>query len=119
MAVFPVLSTGAVCQYPARVIHQQAVQVLRYIDGSEQRFLQQGRQLRRWEIRLDLLSETEVSTLEKFFQTQLGDYSCFDFFDPFTNTLISQCVLGTPYLTSELLGIGTGSASCWVIETNG
>lgn len=118
MAQFPSLSSGAICQYPTRINYQHAVEVLRFVDGTDQRFLRQGRQFRQWEIRLDLLTEDELSALENFFDSRLGDYSTFDFPDPFSNTLVNSCCFGN----AEILGVRRdeyrGETSLWVVETN-
>ena len=118
MATFPLLSSGAVCQYPVKVVYQQGVEVLRYLDGSDQRFLRQGRQFRQWEIRLDLLSDDELASLEQFFEGRLGDYSSFDFMDPFTRRVVSNCYIGDPHLTGERGAGGKNSTSLWVVEAN-
>ena len=117
MATFPLLQSGAICQHPAQVTYQQAVQILRYIDGSDQRFLQQGRQLRQWEVRLDLLNEIELLALETSFRAQLGDYLPFDFLDPFTDTVVPQCVIGNSSMVTELLEGRRCTTSLWVVET--
>ncbi len=119
MSTFPLLNTGAISQYPTQIANQQAVQVLRYLDGSDQRFLNQGRQFRRWEIRLDLLTETEWHALEDFFGDQIGDYSSFDFVDPFSKSLVPNCVLGNPHIVGNFIDINRCATSLWVVETNG
>jgi hypothetical protein len=119
MAQFPFLQSGAVCQYPARVVYQQSVEVLRFMDGSDQRFLRQGRQFRQWEIRLDLLSDDELVKLEEFFESRLGDYSTFDFPDPFSNTLVNRCYFGSPEMISDRKEARIGGTSLWVVEVGG
>jgi phage-related protein len=119
MATFPALSSGAVAQYPVSVVYGQSVQVIRFLDGSDQRFLNQGRQYRRWQIRLDLLNESEMNQLEAFFLAQQGEYSVFDFPDPLSNQTVPNCRLGTAEITCDFVGIDRGSSTLWVIETNG
>ena len=119
MAMFPVLSSGAVAQYPVSLTLSQSVQVMRFLDGSDQRFLQQGRQYRRWRLNLDLLNESEMNQIQAFFVAQQGEYSVFDFPDPISNQIIPNCRLGTAGLVTDLLGIDKGSSTLWVIETNG
>ena len=67
MANFPVLSTGAVTQYPAACAYGRLGQAIRFLDGSGQRFIARGPMLRRWLISLDLLNELELSQIEQFF----------------------------------------------------
>jgi phage-related protein len=119
MATFPLLSSGAVTQYPTVLSTGQAVQVIRFLDGSDQRYLTQGRAFRRWQIRLDLLNETEMAQLEAFFLAQQGDFSSFVFPDPISETNVANCRLGAPGFVSAYLGVDVGSTSLVVIETNG
>lgn len=119
MATFPTLNSGAVAQYPVSVISGQSVQVLRFLDGSDQRFLNQGRQHRRWQINLDLLNESEISQIQAFFVAQQGEYSTFNFPDPISNQMIPNCRLGTAGLIADYIGISNSSTTLWVVETNG
>ncbi|MFL6352383.1 MAG: DUF2460 domain-containing protein [Bryobacteraceae bacterium] len=117
MATFPVLSSGAITQYPSPITIGQAAQVIRFLDGSDQRYLAQGTPLRSWEIRLDMLNEAEIQKVEEFFTLQRGDYSPFVFPDPFTGGDVQNCRLGAAALVSDFLGVDTSSTSFWVLET--
>jgi len=119
MAAFPLLSTQAVTQYPAPLSTGQGVQVLRFLDATDQRYLIQGRTYRQWEIRLALLNETEIQQIEAFFVSQQGDYGTFDFPDPFSGSIVLNCRIGAPTLSTDYIGVDIGSSSFWVIETNG
>lgn len=119
MADFPVLSSGAVTQYPTVFASGQAVQVIRFLDGSDQRYLMQGRTFRRWQIRLDLLNETEIAQLEAFFVAQQGDFAAFVFSDPISGTSVPNCRLAGPGLASAYVGVNVSSTSLVVMETNG
>jgi hypothetical protein len=119
MANFPILSSGSVAQYPALLATGQGVQVIRFLDASEQRYVSQPRALRQWQIRLDLLNESEIDQLEAFFAAQSGDYSPFAFPDPFSGAMVPNCRLAAPGFVSEYVGVGVSSTSFWVIETNG
>jgi len=119
MATFPVLSSGAVTQYPALIASGQGAQVIRFLDASDQRYLTQPRAYRQWQIRLDLLNENEIQALEEFFVAQSGDYSPFNFPDPFSGTTVANCRLASPGFVSEYVGVDVSSTSFWVIETNG
>jgi len=119
VATFPVMSTGAVVQYPALISSGQGAQVIRFLDASDQRYLTQPRVLRQWQIRLDLLNENEIQQLEDFFIAQSGDYSPFSFPDPFSGTAVPNCVFAAPGFLSEYVGVDVSSTSFWVIETNG
>lgn len=119
MANFPILSSGAVTQYPTPLTTGQAAQVIRFLDGSDQRYLTQGKMLRSWEVRLNLLNEMEVQLIEAFFTLQQGDYSPFIFPDPFTGINVPNCRLGAAGLVSEYVGVDANSISFWVLETDG
>ncbi len=119
MASFPLLSSGAISQYPTESFVGQSVAVIRFLDGSDQRFILAGRRLRRWRIDLTLLSDEEVFALESFFDAQKGQFSPFTFTDPASNTLVPNCRLADSEMTTEYLAGNAHSTSLWVIETNG
>ncbi len=119
MATFPVLSTGAVTQYPLGVTTGQSAQVIRFIDGTDQRYRTQGRMLRQWQIHLSLLNEDELTAIEAFFVEQLGGFSTFTFPDPYSGTAVANCRFGQDAFQLELEGVDASSMSFWVIETYG
>jgi hypothetical protein len=119
MTTFPLLNSGAVTQYPAPLTSGQAVQVIRFVDGVDQRYLMQGRTFRQWEIQLNLLTDIELQQLEAFFLAQQGDYTAFVFPDPISGTNVPNCRFGTSSLLTEYDGVNASSTSFWVIETNG
>ncbi len=119
MATFPLLSSGSVAQYPTFVSNGQATQVIRFLDGSDQRYLTEGRSYRQWKIRLDLLTEAEIAQLEKFFSAQQGDFSMFVFPDPISGTDVPNCRLASAGFTSVYVGVDVSSGSLVVMETNG
>jgi len=119
MAAFPILSSGAVTQYPTGLTSGQGSRVIRFLDGSDQRYLMQARALRQWQIRLDLLNETEIQQVEAFFTDVQGDYSPFTFPDPISGADVPSCRLAAPALVSEYIGVDNSSTSFWVIETYG
>jgi hypothetical protein len=119
MTIFPLLSSGAVTQYPTAVTSSQGVQAIRFLDGSDQRYLTQGKLLRQWQIRLDLLNEVEVQQLEAFFISQQGEFLPFIFPDPISGTSVPNCRIAAPGLVTEYVGVDTSSAELVVIETNG
>jgi hypothetical protein len=64
---FPALRSGAVAQYGSDRTRRFSTGVFRFIDGSEQRFPAYASSLKKWTIRLQLLSESELVQLEQFF----------------------------------------------------
>jgi phage-related protein len=119
MATFPLLSSGAVTQYPTESSVGQSVGIIRFLDGSDQRFLCSGRRFRRWQINLDLLSDEEIAALELFFSAQKGLFSSFMFTDPASNSQIPNCRFAISEMTAECLGPNASSTSFWIMETNG
>lgn len=119
MASFPLLSSGAVTQYPAALATSQGAQVIRFLDGTDQRYLTQGRTFRQWQIKLNLLNESEIQQIETFFAAQLGDYSSFTFPDPFSGTNVPNCRIAVSGLVTDYLGVDISSTSFWVVETDG
>jgi hypothetical protein len=118
-ATFPKLSSGAVMQYPATAVISQAAQVIRFLDGQDQRYLTRGRASRRWLIKLDLLTDSEAAALESFFQQHAGSYTAFEFPDPFTGTAIPNCRFGSDLFVRNLASLNSNNCSLWVVETNG
>jgi hypothetical protein len=102
MSDFPTLKTGAVLQYPAQRRTQFSTKVLRFVDGSEQRFQNYPTPLRRWLIQIDLLDQAELHSLREFFRTQNGAAGSFSFIDPWDGTTYPTCSLGSDELTEEL-----------------
>jgi phage-related protein len=91
MATFPVLKTGAVAQYPASRAVQYQNQILRFVDGGEQRYRDASTGLHRWTIRLDYLDATELAAIEDFFLSNQGSFNSFAFTDPWDNTAYPNC----------------------------
>jgi hypothetical protein len=119
MPTFPLLKTGAVVQYPSGSVTGQASQVIRFLDGTDQRFMLQGRSLRAWQVHLNMLDEDELEALAQFFESQLGAYSSFVFPDPYTGAEVPSCRFGDDSFTTTLHGNDDGETSFWVLETYG
>ena len=115
-ALFPILKTGAVAQYPATNTTQFASFVVRFLDGSDQRYRQIGSSLRTWTIKLDMLDETELNAIEQFFIAQEGCFGTFSFVDPWTQTTFANCSLAHDTLVCQVQGEAQGSTSLIVVE---
>src|SRR5690349_20949105 len=111
MDSFPLLSSGAVSQYPTETLLGQGIGIIQFLDGSDQRFLHTGRSLRRWRIELSLLSDTEVASLELFFKAHKGMFSPFVFTDPGMNTTVPNCRFAISEINTEYLSPNTNSTS--------
>ena len=101
MASFPILKTGVVAQYPFGRTRQFSTNVCRFLDGSEQRFLVYGTQLRKWAIRLELLDESELAEIYSFFVAQSGRANAFTFTDPWDGTVYPNCSFDSDSLSVE------------------
>jgi hypothetical protein len=116
MASFPTLKTGAVAQYPAGRTIQTSTQVYRFLDGSEQRFAAFAAPLHKWQIKLDLLDEAELSSLENFLVSQKGRSGSFSFTDPWDGTVYPTCSFDSDSFTAELKGPDQGTTEVIVRE---
>ncbi len=116
MAQFPQLKTGAVMQFPAERREWFATEVVRFVDGGEQRHREMGSRLRRWTVRLDLLDEGELATLEAFFESVEGSAGVFTFVDPRDGASYANCSLEDENLALGLRGPHQGSATLIVRE---
>lgn len=117
MAVFPSLKTGAVMQYPAARSVQYSNHVVRFLDGAEQRYREHSAPLHQWVIRLDLLDERELSSLEQFFLDAQGAFGSFSFTDPWDQAQYPDCSINQNSLDFELAGEMRGLTTL-VIEEN-
>jgi hypothetical protein len=119
MATFPILKTKAVAQYPASKMIQFQNQVLRFLDGVEQRYRDSAGPLHRWVIQLEELDEGEMAALEAFFATNQGRYASFAFTDPWDGTEYANCSVQIDEL--DLLSVEEmrGRTSLTVVENRG
>jgi phage-related protein len=116
MANFPPLKTGAVAQYGSDRSRQFSTQVLRFMDGSEQRFPGYGTPLLEWVIRLDLLDESELENLELFFESEGGRAGSFSFTDPWDGTVYPNCSFASDDLVLEFQEVARGKTQVVVKE---
>src|ERR1700735_3762997 len=110
---FPTLSSGAVTQYGSPIGFVWPAQVVRFVDGTDQRFLACGRVLRRWLVNLRLLNESEIAAVEAFFGVMGGEFSTFDFPDPISGATVPNCRIGAPELISEYQDVDVSATSIW------
>ena len=116
MADFPTLKTGAIAQYPARRTRQFSTHVLRFLDGSEQRFRSYGSPLKKWAISLTLLDDAELTKIAAFFAAHGGRAGTFSFTDPWDGTLYANCSFEDNSLDAEFGAVGSGRTSLMVRE---
>ena len=100
MAIFPLLQTGAVAQYPLERRVRSATQIVRFLDGSEQKYRGLAGPLHAWRVQLDLLSDVERAAVDAFFVTQQGAAQTFSFTDPWDGAVYPNCRVGGDDLRS-------------------
>jgi hypothetical protein len=103
MDKFPVLSTGAVTQYPSGRRWTHSTVVTRFVDGSEQRFRELQQPVRRWIIRMHQLSAQEMAELEMFFDARQGEFGSFSFIDPWDGVEHSDCSFDQDTISATFL----------------
>ena len=115
MASFPtLLKTGAVAQYPLTRVVNLATQAVQFLDGSQQTYRLSGAGLRRWELRLDMLDEAEVSAVIAFAE-QIGS-GTFSFTNPVTGETAARCVISGAQSSTVLLDELHGAATLGIEE---
>lgn len=106
MSAFPKLCSGAVTQYPATRSLAYSTRVLRFVDGSEQRFPETRGVLHSWVIRLNSISESELRAVEEFFEARQGALDDFEFTDPWDDVVYPSCRMENQSLIAEHLSVG-------------
>ena len=119
MAAFPRLNTAAVAQYPSTRIIEAPVRVLRFVDGSEQRFRSTRGAARRWVVRLSCLNDAELARIEDFFAEQQGEAGAFTFTDPWDGTVYADCSFESDELQAWLAGEDRGAMTMVIRENEG
>jgi hypothetical protein len=116
MANFPTLKTGAVAQYPASKTFRFQNQILRFVDGTDQRYRDSAGPLHAWEIHFDKLGEGEMASIEAFFADNQGSFGSFTFTDPWDGQVYPDCSLASDSLSLVSLGEMQGSVALKVVE---
>jgi len=114
MSQFPALKTGAVMQYPGTRVLEFSTGVVRFVDGEEQRYRKHKDETRRWAVRLDLLSDEELRTLEEFFLEQQGRLGVFEFVDPWDGSTNANCSFEADEAELNLRDHMRGSTLLWI-----
>jgi len=119
MASFPTLKTSAVAQYPASKAVRFQNQVVRFVDGTEQRYRDCAGPLHQWVIRLNDLDETEMAALEQFLESSQGRFGSFSFKDPWDNQTYSNCSFADDAMDLTLVEEMRGATTITVRENRG
>lgn len=90
---FPTLKSGKVAQYPLPREERMAAEVLRFLDFTEQVYVDvaAGARRRAWSIDLQQLDDNEVATLKAFFESNQGSQGTFQFTDPWDGQVFTAC----------------------------
>lgn len=116
MATFPTLKTGTVTQYPASKSLRFHNQVLRFLDGTDQRYRDSGGPLHGWEIRLSQMDEREMAEIEQFFVDNQGRFASFAFTDPWDGQAYPNCSIASDELDLTSAAEMRGGASLRIVE---
>lgn len=116
MANFPTLKTGAVAQYPANKTFYFRNQILRFLDGTDQRYRDSSGPLHAWELRLNKLGEAEMATIEAFFAENQGSFGTFTFTDPWDGQVYRNCSLASDSLGLVSTDETQGSVIVKIVE---
>lgn len=116
MADFPTLKTGAVMQYPAiRELRRDAT-VLRFVDGTEQRYRDGAAAAHRWVIRLIQLDDDELAAIERLFREANGRAGSFSFQDPWDGSVYDDCSFDDDEFSGAWRDEGRGETTVTVRE---
>lgn len=88
---FPKLKTGALAQYPMTRELSLPTERMEFLDMGQQIYVDSRESLRRWQLRLSRLNETELAEVIEFFVAVRGSLGRFEFEDPMTGDLVANC----------------------------
>ena len=114
--MFPTLKTGAVLQYPGKRMLQFSTDVVRFLDGTEQRYRDYGTVLHRWTIKLSLLDESELAAYDQFFLSNQGSFGRFSFTDPWDGIVYPNCSLAADTFAFQVTGEMRGATTVTICE---
>ena len=110
------MSTGALTQYGSAYELAFRTQVIRYVDGSEQRYSGRGTPGRRWTVALKQLTPSELAAVRSFFREQRGREGTFSFTDPWTGVEHATCSFGADAIQIEAGDEWTASTTLVIRE---
>jgi hypothetical protein len=115
MSTLPVLSTGAVQQYPYTCGIAGRTRAFRLADGSEQRYLESA-QRKSWSIRLTLLQESERAAFLDFAKSAIQTQSIFAFTDPADGTVYPTCRIAIAPIGDRIDGLARAALEFMISE---
>ena len=93
MSELPKLKTGSAMQYPSTRGLGRRVRILRFVDGTEQRFPLDGKAHGQWRMSFRQLDDTERRELERFVEESAASGSVISIVDPWDGRRHDQCRL--------------------------
>lgn len=114
---FPRLKTGALTQYPAMRELRRPVETLQFLDMGRQVYLDSRESLRRWRLGLSQLDESELAEVIEFFVAMRGSLGRFEFEDPATGEVVTNCRFEDDELTLTSMDELDGRTALTVTET--
>jgi len=118
MSEFPKLRTGAPAQYPATKCIEYRTTVLKFLDGTEQRYRESGSPLRRWELSFRLVDEDEAGRMQELFEVSNGRFGSFEFEDPWEGMKKRECSFAEDEMEWKLDGEFRSEGTIVIRETN-
>ncbi len=103
-------------QYPAKREIRFGTFIIEFLDGTQQRFRDTPGPLHQWVIKLDLLDDEELSSLDAFFLSNQGHFGSFSFTDPWDGTIYPNCSLKADVFDGGLDSEYRGEATLTVQE---
>ena len=94
-------------------------QIVRFLDGSEQRYRDAAGPLHEWEIPLAQLDEAEMAAFSAFLDANQGAFASFSFTDPWDSTAYPNCSLAADELGVTAAAEMNGSTRLTVRENRG
>ena len=116
MATFPKLKTGSVAQYPLARRAQFQNQIVRFVDGSEQRYRDSAGARLEWDIQLSQLDDWEMAAIEEFFRANQGAFGRFEFTDPWDGEVYDDCSVADDFLQLATLAGTDGNTRLTVVR---
>jgi len=104
MSTLPLLSTGAVQQYPYVCAIAGRTRSFQFADGTEQRYVIMP-QRRMWSIDLRLLQDTEKAAFLTFAQDAVRSQAAFPFTDPQDGTVYPTCRIAVAPINDRIDGV--------------
>lgn len=117
VVAFPKLKTGALTQYPVFRELSWPAETIQFLDMGRQLYMDGSGSLRRWQLNLSRLDESEMAEVIEFFTAMRGSLGRFDFEDPMTGEVVSNCRFDDDELSVSAVDEFDGRTVLTVTET--